>query len=228
MTPVQKKSFFTHVREFAFLLLIIFLIRTFGFGLYQVPTGSAETTMLVGEGFFADKLTYWLRKPRRGEIISLNDVTFKYSSNPFKRLFQFYVWGPTNVTKRLIAVPGDTIQGVIEDGKTAVYLNGKKLDEPYLNKYPLIAVYESDPQQLYKKYEKEGLKYVLSGQATIQDLQNFAEQQAKHSARWKTYDPSKPFDQQPFYTIKENLVRKDKNGSWRKECQQQKCIPQMN
>ena len=26
----------------------------------------------------------------------------------------------------------------IEDGKTAVYLNGKKLDEPYVNKYPLI------------------------------------------------------------------------------------------
>lgn len=200
------------VSELIMWVLIIFAVRTFIFGLYQVPSGSAETTMLVGESFVADKLTYWFRTPRRGEIISLNDPTFKYSTNPLKRWWQNYVWGPTNVTKRLIAIPGDIVEGKIENGKTAVYVNGKKLDEPYLNKYPLVAVYSEDPQEIIRRYEKENLKYVVKGLATMNEVRDFSAKQAKYSARWKTYDPAKPFDHQPFYNLQENLIRRNKAG----------------
>lgn len=214
----EKKSFFrknfseNSIGEIVLWIIIIFAVRTFGFGLYQVPSGSAETTMLVGESFFADKLTYWFRAPRRDEIISLNDPTYKYSKNPLKKFIEYYVWGPANVTKRLIAIPGDIVQGVVEDGKTAVYVNGKKLDEHYLNKYPLVAVYGEDPQEIVRRYEKENLKYVLSGLATMNEVRDFSAKQAKYSARWKTYDPSKPFDQQPFYNLQENLIRRNKDG----------------
>lgn len=128
--------------ELLLLLSVVFLIRTFGFGLYQVPSGSMETTMLVGERFFADKLSYWLRKPTRGEIIALNAPTFKYSKNSFKRLVEMYAWGPDNWTKRIIGIPGDHVRGVIENGKPVIYLNGQKLDEPYLNQYPLVYEYK--------------------------------------------------------------------------------------
>jgi len=121
---------------------VAFVIRTIGFGLYQVPTGSMETTMLVGERFFADKLTPLFIPIKHGDIISFNDPIFDYSDNPVKNLWQMYAWGPSNWTKRVIGVPGDHIKGVIEDGKPVVYRNGKKLDEPYLNKYPLIATYD--------------------------------------------------------------------------------------
>src|SRR5947207_1819537 len=107
----KQQSFFSSITEFAFLLLVVFLIRTFGFGLYQVPTGSMETTMLVGERFFADKFSYNFRKPRYGEIIAMNDPEFKYSSNAIMNLFQHYVWGPSNWTKRVIGVPGDVMRG---------------------------------------------------------------------------------------------------------------------
>ncbi len=119
---------------------VVFLIKTFIFGLYQVPTGSMETTMLVGERFLADKLTPYISAPKRGEIISFNEPTYKYSQNWFINIYQQYVsWNVVNFTKRVIAIPGDHIQGKIENGKPVVYLNGEKLDEPYLNKYPLIA-----------------------------------------------------------------------------------------
>ena len=32
------------------------------------------------------------------------------------------------------------IEGKLEDDKPVVYVNGKKLDEPYVNPYPLIRV----------------------------------------------------------------------------------------
>jgi signal peptidase I len=173
----QQTGFWATVKEVAVLLLIVFLIRTFGFGLYQVPTGSMETTMLVGERFFADKFSYLFTKPQRNEIIALNDPTYTYSSNPLVRLYQEYVgwpiwpFGPVNFTKRIIGIPGDHVEGKIEDGKPVVYLNGTKLDEPYLNKYPLIQVLDRDRSDIY-------------------------------NARldWRSYDPTKPFGpEQPFY-----------------------------
>src|SRR5947207_14960910 len=118
MTHKTKKqqTWLESITEFCFLLTIVFLIRTFGFGLYQVPTGSMETTMLVGERFFADKFTILFSKPKRGEIVSFNDPRFPYSKNSLIRLFQEYVgtWsGPINWTKRVIGTSGDIVKGVI-------------------------------------------------------------------------------------------------------------------
>ncbi|HAU30023.1 MAG: Signal peptidase I [candidate division TM6 bacterium GW2011_GWF2_43_17] len=122
------------------ILLFVFAIRTFLVGLYLVPTGSMEPTMLVGERFVADKLTPFFREFQRGEIIAFDNPNFEYSSNPLKFLFQQYVWGPDNWTKRVVGLPGERVQGKIEDGKPVIYINGKKLDEPYVNPYPLIYV----------------------------------------------------------------------------------------
>lgn len=137
------------------LLLFIplaFIIRTIGFGLYEVPSGSMETTMLVGERFFADKFTILFSAPKYGDIISFNDPNFSYSNKKFKNWWQMYAWGPSNWTKRVIGVPGDHIEGKIEDGKPVIYRNGQKLDEPYLNQYPLLAVYNPEgPKQLKQK-----------------------------------------------------------------------------
>jgi signal peptidase I len=165
----STKGFWGEVRELAILLLIAGLIRTVGFGLYQVPTGSMETTMLVGERFFADKLTPFFMPFKHGDIISFNDPLYPYSENFFMNFFQRYVWGPQNWTKRIIGLPGDTVRGVIEDGKPVVYRNGKKLDEPYLNKYPLIFV-------------------------------------NMHTQR--SYDPTKSFNEQPFYKMNPYEVQK--------------------
>lgn len=158
------------------IISIVFFIRTFFFGLYQVPTGSMETTMLVGEYFFADKLTPMVRTFKRGDIIAFNDPKYEYSENPFVNVWQRYVWGPSNWTKRIIGLPGEHIEGKIEDGVPVVYVNGVKLDEPYLNKYPIIAVWERMPESLLNIDDRASLTY-------------------------RSYDPSLPFDRQPFYKI---------------------------
>ncbi len=159
---------------------IAFVIRTFGYGLYKVPSGSMETTMLVGESFIADKCTVWFRPIVRGEIISFNDPTYKYSTNTFKNFLQRYVdiiWGPSNWTKRVIGIPGDHVKGVVEDGKPVIYLNGKKLDEPYLNKWPLLYVYKN----------------------RIVNAQDVYLQQCEFDII--SYQPDVPFDQQEFYKV---------------------------
>lgn len=150
---------------------IAFFMRTFLYGLYQVPSGSMETTMLVGEGFLADKFTPWFHGPERGDIISFNDAwQYTYSKNKFIKFFEQYFWGPSNWTKRVIGKPGDHVQGVIEDGRPVMYLNGEKLHEPYVNNYPLIAVYTN----------------------TAQDNDRY---------HMRSYDPQYSFEEQPFYKM---------------------------
>lgn len=207
-----RKSFSANVVEFAGLLLIVFLIRTFFFGLYQVPTGSMETTMLVGERFFADKLSYYFRKPQRSEIISFNDPTYQYSENWAKRLFEEYVWGPCNLTKRVIAIPGDEIRGTVEDGKPVIYLNGVKLDEPYLNKFPLIRVWREDPAVLRDMIDQELASISRGGILDQSVVERIVEQKLIGQTSLKSYDPEKPFEQQPFYRINPNRIIRGADG----------------
>lgn len=184
-----RKSFLEQVAEIVFIILpVVFLIRTFGFGLYQVPTGSMETTMLTGERFFADKLTPWFTSIKRGDIIAFDapPAYFHYSENPIKNLFQRYVWGPDNFTKRVIGIPGDHVEGKIEDGHPVIYLNGVKLHEPYLNKYPLVYVFK---QQL----------------PSFQDMIV-----GNYSATPVSYDRNSSYDKQPFYRINPDLLIKDR------------------
>jgi len=159
---------------------IAFLLRTYGYGLYQVPSESMETTMLVGERFIADKFTVWFTPIKRGDIISFNEPFYPYSKNWLKNMWQRYVWGPSNWTKRVIGIPGDHVQGKIEDGKPVVYLNGEKLNEPYVNQFPVVYVYKAKP--------------------TVQDLYL-----GNCDMSVRSFDPAKPWDQQPFYTIKPEL-----------------------
>lgn len=157
-------------------LLIVFAIRTFIFGLYQVPTGSMETTMLVGERFVADKFTIWFSPFKRGNIIAFNEPNFPYSDNILKNIWQRYVWGPSNWTKRIIGLPGEHVQGIIENGKPEIYIDGKKLDEPYLNKYPLVYIRTNKGADEIERATGSG---IVS----------------------RSFDPAIPFPEQPFYKM---------------------------
>ncbi len=210
----KQQSWLSSITEFLFLLMVVFLIRTFGFGLYQVPTGSMETTMLVGERFFADKFSYNFRKPRFGEIISMNDPEFKYSKNSLMNLFQHYVWGPSNWTKRVIGLPGDTIKGVIEDGKAVVYRNGQKLDEPYINKYPLLRSFKQDINVLMQQIEQDIQQMARGYKLDRSAVDAYVMQRlSQELSAPRSYDPSVPYDQQPFYRTNANRVIRDEEGN---------------
>ncbi|MGA9530610.1 MAG: signal peptidase I, partial [Candidatus Babeliales bacterium] len=162
-TAHKYSSTIALVKELVVLLLIVFLIRTFVFGLYQVPTGSMERTMLVGERFFANKLPSFINPIRQGDIISFNDPTYIYSKNPWIRLFQQYVAGPINWTKRAIAVGPAVVRGVIEEGHPVIYVNDVRLEEPYVNFYPLIGIWPDNKEEKYEQAKKEAAALVLQG-----------------------------------------------------------------
>jgi len=90
---------------------------------FVIPTGSMESTLLVGDHVIVDKLAYSPHGSLAGRVLPYEEV---------KRGDIIVFRWPVDITqtyvKRVIGVPGDRIR---IDGKE-VYRNGAKLVEPYV------------------------------------------------------------------------------------------------
>lgn len=131
-TKEKKKREVSIFREYFELItevvVFVFFINAFLLQTYVIPSSSMEETMLIGDHLLVDKVAYSqslgsldrLLLPQTG-IKRGMIVTFSGPSEINKGL------EPKNLVKRVIALPGDTIR--IDGGD--VYIDGKKIDEPY-------------------------------------------------------------------------------------------------
>ncbi|HYA97627.1 MAG TPA: signal peptidase I [Methylomirabilota bacterium] len=106
--------------------LIFFLINGAVGQARVIPSGSMENTLLVGDHLIMSRLGYDIGVPFTNWHMPL-------WRNPHRQ--QIIIFQPPfdpnapNYVKRVIGIPGDTVE--IHDG--AVWVNGKRLDEPYLD-----------------------------------------------------------------------------------------------
>lgn len=108
-----------YARSFFPVILLVLVIRSFLFEPFRIPSDSMMPTLLDGDFIFVNKFAYGLRLPvvntrivdlggpERGDV-----VVFRKPSDP-----------STNYIKRLIGLPGDTI----EVREKRVYVNGSLL-----------------------------------------------------------------------------------------------------
>lgn len=196
-------------------LALAFVLRHTIFSPYHVPTGSAEPNILVGDRIWGNKMAYYFDDIKRGDLVIFDDPRHIYDrSSSIQYLWQKYIGfpipflglksGPINVVKRVIAIPGDTIQGKIEDGKTVLYLNGKKLDEPYVNPYPLIGVKRKIGFFKFDSFGPLQLPYFLKHRDP--------DHAGPKGYLYYTYDPSKSYADQTYYYMSEDTIIR-KNGS---------------
>jgi len=208
LNEITKPEWRQWIESIIIALFLAIILRNFIFGLYHVPTGSAEPNILVGDRIWGNKMAYYFGDVKHDDRVIFDNPEFVYdSSNPIKLFWQKYVGfpipllgleaGPDNWVKHVIGVPGDVIEGRIEDGKTVVYRNGVKLEEPYVNPYPLIRLRKTVG---FVPFEHIGPLSIPMFLRKIEKDVNY------------TYDPSKPFDNQPFYTISEEEIVRDSNG----------------
>jgi signal peptidase I len=78
---------------------------------YVVPAQSMSPTLIVGDRFVADIRYYKTHLPKRGDVVVFRAPT-----------------GGMLLTKRVVAVGGETIEG----GPEGVIVNGQLLSEPYM------------------------------------------------------------------------------------------------
>lgn len=125
--PKKSRLMKTIVSIAAMIALIVGLswaLRAFVFQAYEIPSGSMEETIMTGDMVFSEKVSYYFSEPSPGDI-----VTFADPEIPSRILI-----------KRVIATEGQKVD--LRDGD--VYVDGKKLDEPYTDgkpSYPLSNAY---------------------------------------------------------------------------------------
>lgn len=118
---VSRARWPEHLQSLASTIVIAIFVIIFVVQAFQIPSGSMENTLLVGDYVLVDKFAYapakhwgWLlpyEKLKRGDII-----VFKWPVHPEQHF-----------VKRLIGLPGDRIRLI--NGR--VFINGQALAENY-------------------------------------------------------------------------------------------------
>lgn len=111
MSKKVWKEILSWVLVFAIAIAAATVIKEFIIYNVEVPTGSMEDTIMIGDRVVTFRLSYLFNDPKRGDIV----------------VFPFPDDEEVDYIKRIIGLPGDTIEGV--DG--LVYINGEPLAEPY-------------------------------------------------------------------------------------------------
>jgi signal peptidase I len=96
-------------------VVIALLINKFLFFLARIPSTSMHPTLKVEDRIFVTRI-YNKNNLKRGDIVLFNS----------KELGSILV-------KRLIGLPGESVEVKVEGEDIAVYINGTKLDEPYVS-----------------------------------------------------------------------------------------------
>lgn len=118
-----------------FVIVMVVLIRFFVGEIRWIPSGSMRPTLIEGDRIFVEKTSLFFSKPERGDVLVFYPPMEPLSQTPwaiFGRLTGFFCKDVAYI-KRLIGLPGDKIFiKADEDGRYAVYVNGKKQNENYV------------------------------------------------------------------------------------------------
>jgi signal peptidase I len=153
VSPAKPK---TIVREYAeqFLITVVMalFLMTFITQAVQVPTGSMQNNIHIGDHFFVNKFIFGRTTPIIGKLLPTRDIkrgdiiVFKYPEDP-----------KSNYVKRVIGLPGDTVE--VKD--TTVFVNGQPLPEQQVtidiksnttSAQPEIKTDPAPPGATYKTY----------------------------------------------------------------------------
>jgi signal peptidase I len=123
-------------------LILSFLIKTFFFQSFWIPSSSMEPTLDIGDRILVNKLRPGPMDLRRGDVVVFKDPTdwlgtqsiVIQESNWLGDVLTFVGLKPDDsglhLVKRVIGLPGETVECRSEDGD--VYVNGVALVEPYV------------------------------------------------------------------------------------------------
>ncbi len=124
------------------IILVVFLLRSFLFEPFKIPSGSMIPTLLVGDLILVNKYHYGIRLPiLNKKIIPINDpqrgdvMVFRYPLNP-----------SVDYIKRVVGLPGDEIS--YRDQQ--LYVNGEKVEAQ-----PLPDFYDEDSLKYSRQFSEK-------------------------------------------------------------------------
>lgn len=112
-----------YARSFFPILLLVFLMRSFLYEPFRIPSGSLEPTLLVGDFILVNKYYYGLRLPIAHELIYKNH-------EPLRGDILIFRWPPSpsfDFIKRVIGLPGDHISYI----NKVLFINNHEIPQTF-------------------------------------------------------------------------------------------------
>ncbi|VUZ23579.1 Signal peptidase I [uncultured Comamonas sp.] len=122
-------------------LLVVFVLRSFLFEPFKIPSGSMIPTLLVGDLILVNKFTYGVRLPvinkkvTEGQAVQRGDViVFRYPPQP-----------SLDYIKRVVGLPGDKVE----------YLNKRlRINGQDIAVAPLPDFFDTDAMRYFQQFEE--------------------------------------------------------------------------
>ncbi len=150
----NKAKIIKETKSIVTIVVVVFAFRSTFFEPFRIPTGSMIPSLMIGDFILVNKFAYGFKvpysewfgdpiyiteftPPKRGDV-----VVFKYPEDP-----------SLNYIKRLIGLPGDTIEIVDK----AIYINDKEIPMTEIDGRELMA----DMDESFKKYDFKFYKMKL-------------------------------------------------------------------
>ncbi|MGG5751878.1 signal peptidase I [Zafaria sp. Z1313] len=121
-------------------LVLSFVIKTFFFRAFYIPSGSMEPTLEVNDRIFVNLMVPGPFELNRGDVVVFRDdlgwlgEAPQPQANPLGEALVFLGLLPDtadqHLVKRIIGLPGDVVECCDADGRITV--NGTAVDEPYV------------------------------------------------------------------------------------------------
>ncbi len=144
MLQFKKSEFRDYFETILIGILAVTFAKTFVFQNFKIPTSSMEDTLLIGDHLAVNKFIFgpvsfaWEKKVFPQRDIHRGDViVFRSPENT-----------DIDFIKRAIGLPGDILE--IKDKQ--VYINGEKLDEPYVVFKDKYNIYRDGPLKIRDNY----------------------------------------------------------------------------
>ncbi|MDR0564821.1 MAG: signal peptidase I [Azoarcus sp.] len=125
------------VAAFFPVVLIVFVLRSFLIEPYKIPSGSMVSTLMVGDYILVNKFTYGIRLP----VINTKIISINSPERGDVMVFRYPVDPTQNYIKRVIGLPGDTV----EYSKKRLTINGEIMEMADMG--PLVYQSEKQPGQ---------------------------------------------------------------------------------
>lgn len=123
------------IETIVFVIVMVIIIRFFVGEIRWIPSASMQPTLMEGDRLFVERFSRFYRTPERGDILVFYPPQEELNNNfgaVFSRLTGFFCKDIAYI-KRVVGLPGDKINiKTNRAGNTYVYINEKRLNEPYV------------------------------------------------------------------------------------------------
>jgi signal peptidase I len=126
----RRQKFIKEAKSIFLILVVVFTFRSVFFEPFRIPSGSMIPTLMIGDFILVNKFSYGFKLPFSDLSllgINWNPIYLFGEKNPERGdviVFKYPEMPSINYIKRVIAIPGDTL----EIKNKVIFINGEKLE----------------------------------------------------------------------------------------------------